>query len=367
MEGVTNMNNVYDKLYIFKNGAYNTNSILKNSHQSWISHSKNRFSRELAYYERSLGHLVRLKTEIKNNKMLVALIGAHVPWTACFASVYAFESWAGRPDNAIIDRIFFDLDCETDPQIAIDDAITLIGGMRQYNIKTTAYFSGKKGIAVYVDFAPVPIAPENKKATVAAFQGATIKRFGLKTDKVGGTIDSHVIGDINRVSRLPNTKHQSSGLFCIPVALNELKEGIEHVRDLARRPRFDVPVEIHDNSVMPDYLLRLEKQILKDREQRRLLNGLTKLEHRYEPWRCDGNSKDERITNTLIDTMKRTGTLRHDQKVGLVWGLDDLGWTKNKIVSLLVTHLIGATQKKTKEQVDSVLRSKRGKHRGHPQ
>ena len=119
-------------------------------HQSWINHCKDRYPREFAYFEPSLDHVIRSKTEIQNNVMMIRMVDAHRHWTSCYITVYAFESWHGRPDNAIIDRIYIDLDSETDPQVAIEDAIKAIEGLERYGIQTTQYFSGMKGIAIYM-------------------------------------------------------------------------------------------------------------------------------------------------------------------------------------------------------------------------
>lgn len=328
-------------------------------YHAWIAHCKNRYPREFAYFEPSLDHVIRSKTDIHNNLAMIGIVDAHRNWTSCYITVYAFESWHGRPQNAIIDRVYLDLDHETEPQNAIDDAIKLIEGLQKFGIKASIYFSGMKGIAIYIDFEPVHIAPENKKDTVAAFQHTLMRRFDLHLDKDGGTVDSHIIGDINRVSRLPNTKHQSSGLYCVPVTRDELKEGIDYIRDLAHNPR-DLPIEVNNNTVMPDYMHRLEQHVIKDREERRIIDGLTRLEQRYQPHRYGGKSKDENIANILIDTLKRTGYLEHNQRLGLVWLLDDLDWTKGEIVDLFLSNVSDADRGITEYQVNDILNRKRG-------
>lgn len=327
-------------------------------HRSWLNHCKNRYPREFAYP-------IRLKTEIQNNVMMLRVVDAYRNWAPCYISVYAFEDWRKRPQSAIIDRVYLDLDHHTNPQNAVDDAIKLIEGLERYGIETTQYFSGKKGVAIYIDFEPVLIAPERKKDTIAAFQHTLMRRFNLHLDKDGGTVDSHIIGDINRVSRLPNTKHQSSGMYCVPVTLGELKEGLEHIRDLARKPR-DLPVETHNNAVMRDYLHRLEQQVIKDREKQRTIDGLNRLERVIMPSRGGGKSKDENIANKLIATLERTGHLEHNQRVGLVCLLDDLGWTRQEIIMLFRSHVSDAGVKSgdvTRYQVDYTLDWKRGRAR----
>ena len=332
--------------------------------QSWINHCKNQYPRVFAYFHPQYSHVIRSPTEIQNNLIATRMIEAHQNWTSCYITVYSFESWHGRPDNAIIDRIYLDLDHHTNPELAVMDAIKLIEGLHsKYDIETTQYFSGKKGIAFYIDFEPVQIAPENKKDTIKEFQHTLIHVFNLRFEERGGTVDPNIIGDINRVSRLPNTKHQLSGLYCIPVTLEDLKEGIDHIRDLARKPRTDLSPTNHINEVMTGYLLELEQKVIKDREKARLNEGLDRLQRRYQPHQFGGKSKEENIANKLIAALETTGDLSHNQRVGLVRLLDGLEWTRTEIVSVFVANLIGANRKKTEDQVDSVIQGKRGRAR----
>ena len=316
-------------------------------HKSWVAHCKSSYPREFA-------HPKRLSSAIRTDDVLVGTVER---WSEkgmpCYVSIYAFGAWRGRPDNAIIDRIYIDLDHETDPQIAIDDAITLIEGLKRYSIETTAYFSGKKGIAVYIDFPPAQIQPENKKATISAFQHAIIKRFDLHLDKDGGTVDSHVIGDINRVSRLPNTKHQTSGLYCIPVTPSELGEGIEHIRDLATQPRTDLPVTIHNNPTMPNYLRRLEQQVVGDRKKRTITDTFSALKRASQPWRYGSKNKDENIICSLTKKVE-AGTATRNDMLGLAITLHNKGRTESEICDVF-SLAPGYDPQKTMIQVRAAL------------
>lgn len=332
--------------------------------QSWLNHCKNRYPREFAYFEPGYENVIRSKTEIQNNLIATRMIEAHQNWTSCYITVYSFESWHGRPDNAIIDRIYLDFDHHTNPEYAVIDAIKLIEGLHlKYDIETTQYFSGKKGIALYIDFEPVQIAPENKKDVVKEFQLTLMEIFKLRFEEDGGTVDCHPIGDINRVSRLPNTKHQLSGLYCIPVTLEDLKEGIDHIRDLARKPRTDLSPTTHTNEVMTGYLLEIEERVIFNREKERLMEGLNRIQRQYQPHKFGGKSKDENRANKLIAELETTGYLPHKQRVELVHRLHDLDWSRGEIVSLFMTNLSGANRKKTEDQVDSVINGKRGRAR----
>lgn len=148
--------------------------------------------------------------------------------------------------------------------------------------------------------------------------------------------------------------------------LHESGPKIDHIKDLARKPRTDLPVEIHNNTVMLDYLRRLEPQVIQDREKRKIIDGLNRLERAVQTHRYGGESKDENIANKLIATLERTGHLDHNQRVGLVCLLDDLGWTRQEIIRLFLSNASDAGIRSgdvTRYQVDYTLDWKRGRAR----
>jgi hypothetical protein len=317
--------------------------------QSWVAHCKNRYPREFA-------HPKRLPFAIRNDDVLISTIERWSLDQPCYITVYAFEDWHIRPSTAIIDRVYIDLDHHTNPQNAVDDAIRLIEGLQRFDIQTTQYFSGKKGIAVYIDFEPVQIAPQNKKGVVAAFQRLIGRKFGLTT------VDSSSVGDINRVSRLPNTKHQDAGLYCVPVTMDELKEGLNHIKHLARKPRTDLPATIQNSAVMPGYLRRIEHQIVRDREKRKIIDRLNRLEravHPPSPDRGGGGSREENIANKLMHDLSSGGHLSRKQKIGLIYLLDDLNWSSAQIVNMLLSNAAHPDRSYTTYQVSHIINWKR--------
>jgi len=174
---------------------------------------------------------------------------------ACYQSVYAFEEWKdGRPvkESAIIKDIFFDFDDAENPQNAIDDAAKIACD------HTTQWFSGKKGIGMLVHINPVDIHPSMKAAVLKRTCNAMIENFDLQT------ADTAVIGDLNRVCGIPNTRHPN-GLYRIPLAPIELRHfPIDTIREMAKNTRGLVtnvtPSEIHT-----DYMFIVERTIIKAR------------------------------------------------------------------------------------------------------
>ena len=54
-----------------------------------------------------------------------------------------------------------------------------------------------------------------------------------------GDIDFHLIGDIARLVRFPNTMHLLTGLYCIPITEEDLEKGEKYIREKSRKQCFD--------------------------------------------------------------------------------------------------------------------------------
>jgi hypothetical protein len=84
-------------------------------------------------------------------------------------------------------------------------------------------------------------------------------------------------GDIARVSRLPNTPHKS-GYFCVPLTARDVGIGANHIRELAKQPRydFDLDIIIKDNIRINDRVVPgLLKKLLEDSSQKKKYRWLS--------------------------------------------------------------------------------------------
>lgn len=119
----------------------------------------------------------------------------------------------------------------------------------QFNMNSiNAYFSGKKGFSIEF-FLDERITPEQFKVVHSRLSE------GFKT------VDKVVV-DANRIVRVPNTKHQSSGLYKVPLELWELDElSISKIQQLAKKPRNDLKLQTLPVKLNKDLLTW--KEILK--------------------------------------------------------------------------------------------------------
>jgi len=247
----------------------------------WNAHCKGNFMREFAYkplpYESPL-NLVRIH-RIGSLDKLAGLVRAYSNRPGFYVSVYAFEP-ENRPgkldyDTAIIDRLYLDFDSKEDLSLALYETCLTKDALQDLSIEVHSYFSGQKGTANYIDFSPTPIAVENKKEVLGLFWDIVHEGlFSVSRRLILTTLDGgSVRGDIARVSRLPNTPHKS-GYFCVPLTSMDLNRGTNHIRKLAKQPRydFDLDIIIKDNirindRVVPNLLKKLEDLVVERRKE----------------------------------------------------------------------------------------------------
>lgn len=143
-------------------------------------------------------------------------------YNCCSHSEYRRGS-ASNFDNAVIDKVFFDLDGEGLDK-PLQDLKKLIAYCQTRKLKFCMVFSGKKGFHFYI------------------FCKETKNRLLLKncqeylTKILGINVDRHIVGDVARISRVPNTWHLTGGRYCIPIGLGDVKKGVDWVLEKAKNP-----------------------------------------------------------------------------------------------------------------------------------
>jgi hypothetical protein len=150
----------------------------------------------------------------------------------CFVSCFA--------NDYTIDKVFFDLDYGNSFIIAKN--LYKIWTEAGYNVIPVA--SGKKGYHLYVKFRPVRVLDviQDNDVDFAIFQLKELllkAAFGLITmayQKLPKEVDTHVLGDVRRIARIPGTKRPPRNeKYCtfLPPYFPELTE--KEVRKLIRK------------------------------------------------------------------------------------------------------------------------------------
>lgn len=131
--------------------------------------------------------------------------------------------------DVVTDTLYFDFDNEKNidsaKKEATELAVALIeDGFDEEDIQ--AYFSGMKGFGLEVKLdSDIPV--DHLKGILEHY----------KTKGQYKTLDT-VVSDPQRIIRVPNTKHNKSGLYKIPIDLWEMDElSIDEIKELAKEPR----------------------------------------------------------------------------------------------------------------------------------
>lgn len=230
-------------------------------------HCNNQYIREYGYKLKS-GKFKRFRfSPIQSFEKLLKYIETYNTNKGQFITVYGFEKFDKVIDysTAIIDRVYFDFDSEQDISQAVKEAEIVTQFLEAHDIYPVSYFSGGKGIAMYIFFDPVELDRKYKSKTLKAFSELIVKDIKKDLGITLTTMDTSVWGDIARMSRIPDTCH-SSGLYCIPLYNDELD--FDYIEGIATEPRPEYDLKgvintaIKNNSTMPIILTNLLKQVL---------------------------------------------------------------------------------------------------------
>lgn len=136
----------------------------------------------------------------------------------------------GYNGDAWTSALYWDLDCKGDFEKVADEALKLIDKLEEIGVlgSTTVYFSGNKGVHIYVD-TDGKFTPEETSRIC----------YNLAKDaKVDNSVLDTSVYNMTRIFRIVNTRHQESKLYKIPLDIEELEKLSEkEIRSLAKKQR----------------------------------------------------------------------------------------------------------------------------------
>jgi len=183
----------------------------------------NKFPREFANPKRRL---------VYSEEEFYELIRKFLPFTNIYTSVYSFkiiDKEKSKPnyDSAEVDKIFIDVD-EPSEWEKIKYYHQLL---KEQNILHTIVFSGK-GFHIYI-FAK--LSNDNVQGWIKkeAIRNFVFKYFNdLKYDRV-------VIGDLARITRVPNTFNFKRKRWCVPLTSKQLSMSYDEVSEFAKSQNYE--------------------------------------------------------------------------------------------------------------------------------
>ena len=137
--------------------------------------------------------------------------------------------------NTKIDKICFDIDNLNSLEIIKKFHVYCL----KNNLKHLILFSGQKGFHIYI-FTKNFSNLKNPNQSLLNSHNFFIKELNLKVNGNGNSdVDSHILGDVSRLMRYPNTLHISSNLYCIPITTEDLILGKNHIMNKAQKQNFN--------------------------------------------------------------------------------------------------------------------------------
>lgn len=153
-------------------------------------------------------------------------------------------------------NLYFDLDDKEGETEALGQARTLVAYFREVVSEDAIriYFTGEKGFHVEVEAVALGVGVLGNISHIYRFIAAGLREMLDLT-----TVDFHVY-DARRMWRLPNSQHQRSGFYKVPLTSEELELPLPVIWELALEPRdMKVPdqvFEVSANEWLHEWIVR---------------------------------------------------------------------------------------------------------------
>lgn len=159
---------------------------------------------------------------------------------AVYTTVYSFsklheDGYKPNYESAIVDKLFFDFD-DKDCN-AYEEAMKMHKYCKQENIKHSIAMSGR-GYHVYVY--TIIQALQYPKDAIKGGQMFFINKLEI-------TCDKQVIGDVSRLTRIPNTYNIKADRFCIPLTELQFNTNDDFIKKQAKNQNFVKDIFIGEN------------------------------------------------------------------------------------------------------------------------
>jgi|GEM_PF-6975522 hypothetical protein len=291
-------------------------------------------------YPREFGNPARLKYKpsdlVWNNTDLSRYLTRFNNHKDCFISLYSFQiidTWPEYYDSAIIDCLFFDIDSEN-LETALSETVKLVNGMLSDTLSPRVHFSGSKGFHIFCDFSPIPLKGY-KNQTLKVIHDLLIKRYDLDPEVVDKT------GNCQQLIRLVNTQNMKSGLFCIPLSIEDLfKLNAEDIKEKARTlqpyPVDPLSLERH-NAKLSKLVLKVNKRITKRAEREKEIREILKKINRVRSLFRQKHKKYGKTPPCISKILEKANSginLEHNERFTLTTWFLRSGYNEDQILDI---------------------------------
>lgn len=154
--------------------------------------------------------------------------------TGLFKTVYSYDK-KDINNSYLIGDLYFDFDDKDYNNVKVDalrtiDLLYALFGIEKESI--SIYFSGNKGLHFIINKNILGVKPHKQLNSI--YKEIILTIYNALENK---TLDIKIY-DNKRLFRIPNTRHEKTGLFKVPITYDELRNCTsEEVKKLATRPR----------------------------------------------------------------------------------------------------------------------------------
>ena len=168
---------------------------------------------------------------------MISLINKYNGILDIFLSLYAIKVNNNRAsyEDTTIDKIFFDFDSKE----GLDNVKKFHDYATKENLTHKVLFTGR-GFHAYIFTTTTKL--KNPKAAISNAQRDIAEKLDFKIgEPKTSDIDNHIIGDVARIARFPNTINLKSKLYCIHLPKEFKDMNLQEIKDLARHPQYVYP------------------------------------------------------------------------------------------------------------------------------
>jgi len=147
----------------------------------------------------------------------------------------SIDRWDKEKEHFEVDTLFLDFDCAKDIQLARQETFLVIKRMNKLGIRYAGlYYSGSKGFHLEYKFPTVKLTKEEYREFKSKLRDFM---FGSKIFRRLKTLDRITTYKRKGFRRMPGSRHNKSGRYCIPIKLSDVKyrRGIDNIIECSKK------------------------------------------------------------------------------------------------------------------------------------
>jgi len=245
------------------------------------------------------------------------------------------------PEHLVYDTVQYDLDCETDPQLARDRALEFAASLRErYGVNPIVYVTGCKGARVVI-----PLKKPTDYEGYVLLARSLIQPYRYTQMRCNGKplVDPSMFTDAKHLSRPPFTYNIKSGC----------KGFAKPIMPRFRAEEFDWsnfnPLDPSDVKVYKIKVDLAEPRPLRFKPRTRL-GPKQPLPSTIEEL-ASSEAVPPCIRN-IVEAMVRSGDADHYARLALVWYLKWVGFDKEQVIEFFAKHARDYNERVTRYQVE---------------